>query len=770
MFSVLHRQLPVILLFFILSGKAYSQEPSVAERYEKATAMLPEMINPLLTNTIGSSSWLPDGRLLYALTDKNGTAFYVANPKKKSFTKLSDAQIIAEALSNASRRKIDPTDFRISGLGLSNNDKILSFSYRGSLYNFDLAANKLSAVEKTKTPASSFISPDGSKAAFIRDHNLWLFDLNTKKETQLTFDGVEDYGYATNNAGWTQSDGPVLLWSPDSKHIASFRQDARGVGKMFLASSKVGHPDLEAWAYPMPGDSVVFRVERIIINLDPSPSMVKLKMAPDIQRSTITDHIAGRGGILLDAEWSADSKQLAFVSTSRNHQSETLRIADPQTGEVRDVMNETVSTFYESGVDAINWRFLPESNEFIWYSERSNWGHLYLYDLKTGEVKKQITSGDWIVKELKKVDTKKRTLYFTAAGREKGDPYFDYLYRINMDGTGLTLLTPDSADHSVSVSDDGNFLIDTWSSPQQPPVTAIRNNQGKIVTTLATGDITALKASGWQPPIPFTVKARDGKTDLYGLMYTPTWMDSSKTYPVLNYIYPGPQTGSVGGRSFSPTHRDKQSLAELGFIVVELDAMGTPGRSHEFHAYYYGNMGDNGLPDQISGIRQLADRYGFLDTSKVGIWGHSGGGFASTRGILEYPDFYKVAVSAAGNHDNRTYEDDWGEKWQGLLTTDGKGTNYDNQANQNLAHNLKGKLLLAHGTMDNNVPPNNTMVLVDSLIAAGKDFDLLLLPNRRHGFYMEPYMIRKRWNYFVKNLRGEEPPADFNLQAPKRGF
>jgi dipeptidyl aminopeptidase/acylaminoacyl peptidase len=277
-------------------------------------------------------------------------------------------------------------------------------------------------------------------------------------------------------------------------------------------------------------------------------------------------------------------------------------------------------------------------------------------------------------------------------------------------------------------------------------------------------------ASDWKPPIPFTTKARDGVTDLHGLMYTPTDLDPTRKYPVVNYLYPGPQSGSVGSRSFSPSRRDHQALAELGFIVVEVDAMGTPGRSKAFHDAYFGNMGDNGLPDQITTIQQLASRHEYMDLDRVGIWGHSGGGFASTSGILRHPDFYKVAVSQAGNHDNRNYEDDWAEKWQGLLEEYDDGTtNYDNQANQLVAGNLQGKLLLAHGTMDNNVPPSNTMLVVDALIEANKDFDLILLPNRRHGFGNEPYMMRRRWDYFVTHLLGATPPPafEFGRQRPR---
>ena len=331
-----------------------------------------------------------------------------------------------------------------------------------------------------------------------------------------------------------------------------------------------------------------------------------------------------------------------------------------------------------------------------------------------------------------------------------------------MDGTGLKLLTPDNANHSISLSPSGQNFVDSYSTPVKPPVAEVRNMDGQKLLMVEKADISQLLEAGW---VPFSVKARDGKTDLYGLLFKPTNLDPTKKYPIVNYIYPGPQSGSVGSRSFSASRGDRQALAELGFIVISLDAMGTPMRSKSFHAEYYGNMGDNGLPDQITGMKQLAERFPWIDIDRAGITGHSGGGFASTDAILRYPDFFKVAVSGAGNHDNRNYEDDWGEKWQGLLEENEDGTtNYDNQANQLLAKNLKGKLLLAHGTMDSNVPMYNTLLVVNELIEANKDFDLVLFPNSRHGFRQGAYWQRRKWDYFVKHLLGAEPPQEYKFK------
>ena len=661
--------------------------------------------------------------------------------------------------------------------GVKHEDKIEN-------YQINLKTNKKSISKNKRTKSSpysrrngnEFLSPNGKLAAYIENYNLWVRNLSTNKKTQLTFDGKENYGYATNNAGWTKSKGPVLKWSPKSDKIATFRQDARGVGEMYLTTTNVGHPKLQAWKYALPGDDKIFEIERIIIDIK-SNNIVRLNMKNDFQRSTTTDHIAGRGGELLDTQWNKDGSKLAFISSSRDHKEAHLQIADSKTGNVSSIFKENVETYYESGVRGENWEVLFDSDEYIWYSEKDNWGHLYLYDLKTKKLKNRITEGEWLVRELMDIDTEKRELIFTAGGKENGNPYHVYLYKVNFDGTGLQCLTPEKGTHKINPSPDWNYFVTTYSTTSNPPVSILKNRNGEKITELSSSNSSELERNGWQKPIEFSVKARDNKTDLFGIMYVPSFYNENDKYPVLNYIYPGPQSGSVGNYSFVVARRDFQALSELGFVIVSVDAMGTPGRSKSFHDAYYGNMGDNGLPDNITTIEQLSKEYKAMDISRVGIWGHSGGGFASTAALLRYPDFYDVAVSSSGNHDNRNYEADWGEKWHGLLTplnlnsSDGKTdfdstkTNYDIQANQLLVENLKGKLLIAHGMLDDNVPPSNTMVVVDALIKANKDFDLLLFPNKRHGYGdLSNYMMRRKWDFFVKHLKGLDPPKNFSFK------
>ena len=684
--------------------------------YKRAEQFLSINLTHLVTDRITKQYWEENNQLVYQKVTTDGFETIVANP--------------------------------ISG------DKIVKTSFK----------------ETNDENNKEHLSPDGSKAAFIIDYNLWVRDTGNNNLTQLTFDGTKHYGYATNNAGWVRDDRPVLLWSPDSNKIATFRHDSRNVAEMYLVSTKVGHPELDAWKYPLPGDDSIFMIERIVLHLDDEPRMVKLNMPPDPHRSSTGDHVADRQGRFIDVEWNAQSDLLAFVSSSRDHKSAKLRLADPETGEIRDIYNETVATYYESGFINPNWRILHDRNEFIWYSEKDNWAHLYLHDLQTGKVKKQLTSGNWSVLDIQRVDESNGLIFFTAAHKEGGDPYFHYLYSLNLDKDEPKLLTPETANHSIEWSKSGEYFVDTFSTPNIVPTSVIRDKTGKIVMSLEKADASALIKKGWVAPETFVVKARDNLTDLYGLLYKPSNFDPKNSYPILNYIYPGPQAGSVGSRSFRAARRDKQAIAELGFIVVEVDAMGTPGRSKSFHDAYYGNMGDNGLPDQITTIKQLADERPWMDIQRIGGWGHSGGGYASTGAILRYPNFYKVAVSSAGNHDNRNYEDDWGEKWQGLLEessiidTNGKeilATNYDNQANQLLAKNLEGKLLLAHGMMDDNVPPSNTLLMVQALIEAEKDFDLVIFPEAKHGFGNSRYFMKKRWNYFVKHLHNIEPPENF---------
>ncbi|WP_316795823.1 S9 family peptidase [Pedobacter agri] len=705
--------LSITAIAFMATANA-QQKALTAKDYERAESFMAYNTSKYIDNAGVSPNWLEGDKFWFSLKNATGTQTFLVDPEKKT--------------------------------------KTLTTEYGSN-------SNTTPPPSRRRGGGNEILSPDGKKAILIKDYNLYVKDVASGKLTQLTTDGIKDYGYATDNAGWKHSDAPILRWSPDSKKITTFQQDQRNSKDMYLVTTNVGAPKLEAWKYPLPGDKEIATIRRVIINVE-NPKVISINIAPDQHRGTLSDDISS-SGTFDDIDWKADGSEVAFVSTSRDHKNEKFRIANATTGAVREVFEETVKTQFESGQGAINWRYLPASKEIIWYSERDNWGHLYLYDATSGKVKNQITKGDWVVTRVLKVDEKTRTIYFIANGQDKLNPYFGHFYKIGLDGKKLTDLTPEPGNHMVSFSPSEKYFIDNYSQPNVPAIVALRDVNGKLITELAKTDVTRLTATGWKAPTPVSVKAGDGKTDIYGLIFTPNKMEAGKKYPVIDYIYPGPQGGSMGSWSFSASRGDHQALAELGFIVVVIEGTSNPGRSKSYHDMSYGNMAENTLPDQITAIKQLATKYP-IDTAKVGIWGHSGGGFATAAAMFRYPDFFKVGISESGNHDNRNYEDDWGERYNGLA----ENVDYEAQANQTYAKNLKGKLMLVHGLMDDNVPPYNTLLVVEALQKANKSFDLVIFPNSAHGYGpYSAYMMRRRWDYFVQHLLGAEPPKDYKMQG-----
>ena len=709
------------ILAIIQANAQYNGKTFTTADYDNAVKMLSAKTNKLVFKTSVRPNWMDDGTFWYSQQTKEGKEYVFINPGKKIRKTASSYGILFPG-------KTEPK-----------------------------------ATAPVWQAPTEVLSPDNTKAAFIRNWNLWVKDVKTNAEKQLTFDGTEDYGYATDNAGWTHSEKPILLWSPDSKKIATFQQDQRHVKNMYLVKTKVGAPELEQWKYPLPGDSAIIMINRVVIEVD-NPKLIRFKMNADARRSTLCDDIACNGS-LSDTYWSKDGTQVAFVSVSRDHKKSNLRVANALTGDVRDVFEETVATQYESGQGEVNWKFLPASNEFIWYSERNNYGHLYLYDLTTGKLKNQITNGNFTITKVIEIDESKRSILFEACG-SGSNPYFKNYYSINFNGKNFKRLSTADGNHSISFSPNKKYFIDTYSTPNTPPQIILSDAKGKKIMDLETADITALQASGWQAPIPFSVRSANDEFDLYGLLYLPPHIDSTKKYPVINQIYPGPQGGTIGYWGFSASRSDCNALAQLGFIVVQIEGSCNPYRSKAFHDACYGNMAINTLPDQISGIKQLQKRYGFFDLDHVGVWGHSGGGFATASALFKYPEFYKVGIAESGNQDNRNYEDDWGERYIGLLVKDATGkSNYEDQANQVYANNLKGKLLLIHGGMDDNVPPYNTYLVADALIKANKSFDMLIIPNARHGYGRDSYYaMRRRWDYFIENLMGGKTPDNYVIK------
>ena len=800
------RPVLVALAAGLLTALAVAQSAPrtfTAADYSRAAEFLGTATNRLVFANSIRPSWLPDGRFWYEVTSPSGNQYVLVDPSRATREPAFDATRVAAALSTASGATVTPADLAVTALSFSADGRSVSFNSGRHRWKCDRQGSSCARDPNPAPPEiggrggragrggagrgngqpPQSLSPDGKRAVFIRDWNLWMRDIATRQETQLTTDGVENFGYATDNAGWTSSDRPIVLWSPDSTKVATFQQDQRGVGKLYLVPVMIGHPTLTTQIYPLPGDKIITTIERVIIDLPAdgqAARVVRLQMPPDQHRSTTSDNLAWAPD--QDVQWSADGSHLAFISTSRDHKDEHLRVADASTGAVREVYEETDATQYEGGQGGSNFRYLPESNEFLWYSQRARvpgaeggtaagLGQLYLYDLNTGQLKRQVSSPrDGNVDSVVRLDPKTRQVYYLATAVPGANPYYVHLYRASLDSGRSQLLTPEPANHTVAFSPDGNFFTDTYSTPVDPPITLLRNSSGKLVLRLDKADITRLVATGWKPPVQIQVKDRNGIADIYGLMFTPFQLEPGRKYPIINHIYPGPQTGSVGSRNFSAAHGDAEALAQLGFVVVELDGLGTPWRGQKFHDAYYGNMKDNTLPDQVAGMRDLASKYSFIDLDKAGIYGHSGGGDATADAMFRFPDFFKVGIAESGNHDQREYEDDWGERYMGLDAPTANGeTTYTGQSNEEAAKNLKGHLLLAHGTMDNNVPMNNTLMVVDALIKANKDFDLLLLPNQPHGYGSDSnYMMRRRWDYFVRYLAGDVPPHEYQFPEPPR--
>jgi len=770
-----------LLATIVFATPTFAQSGQMtAADYDRAVSFLGPNLTGLMIGGTVNPTWLPDGRFWYRAQTATGSEFRLVSPAAKRMAPAFDHQRLATSLGSASGTSVNATQLPFQTITFSTRLDSVSFDVGDRRFRCDVAGHACVAAGaaagggrggrggragggggggRGNAAPTVAMSPDGKSAAFVRNWNLWVRNVATGQERALTTDGVKDFGYATDNAGWRTGDRPMILWSPDSKKIATQQQDERNVGEMHLLTTAVGHPTLRSWKYPLPGDSVVAMIHRVIIEAE-TGRIVRLQMPPDYHRSTLGDDIS-----MSDYNWSPDGAQLALVSTGRDHKDAVLKVADANTGAVRTVMTEKVATHYESRT---GWRVLWATNEVLWYSQRDDWGQLYLYDLNSGALKNQVTSGEGPVTDIARLDEKTRTLWFGANGREPGqDPYFRHYYRVGLDGKNAVSLTPDDGMHDMQLAPDGKFLVDSYSRPDVPPVVNLRDAAGKLVMPLEKADIAPLVANGWKPPIPITVKAADGKTDLYGLMFRPTNFDSTKKYPIINNAYPGPQSGSTGSRAFTSARGDRQALAELGFIVVTIDGRGTPGRSKSFHDAYYGAMGrDNTIPDQVAGMKDLARRYSWIDIDKAAMWGHSGGGFITADAMFRFPDFFKVGIAESGNHDQRNYEDDWGERYQGLLVRENGSDNYAAEANQLQAKNLKGKLLLAHGTLDNNVPPQNTELVVDALIKANKDFDLLMIPNAAHGYANAGnYMMRRRWDYFVRWLLDKEPPKGYEIRT-----
>ncbi len=660
-------------------------------------------------------------------------------------------------------------------------------------------ATKLEKADPAPPAAGLLVSPDGTRAVFVRDFDLWLRELASGEERRLTHDGeayfaygkLPDLSFSTiprRHAGVVLPPNAVE-WSPDSCRLIVARLDERGLGSYPLLESVPvaggARPVVHELRIALPGDRNQPKTHRSLIDVvDAQQRSFELPEGRDYQI------VNGMG-------WSGDRRYYYFCGTNGRNEAGCFEL-DATTAAVRPVLIETNASFIflnNTVYSAPNVRLLAGTNELVWFSERDGWGHLYLYEVRSGALKNRITRGDWLVRDIMHVDEKRRLIYFTAGGREPGrNPYYRHLYRVGFDGRGLQLLTPEDADHEltqplpealarilgddsdvVSVSPDGRYFVDTWSTVDRPPVSVLRSTDGRLIATLETADATALYAMGWQPPEPFVAKAADGVTDLYGMLYKPTRFDRNLKYPVIEHLYGGPQT-TVTPRTFMEAvmSRNLYAQRELGFVMVVMDVRGTVQRSKAFQDYLYRNFADWMIEDHVAVLKQLGARHAFMDLDRVGVQGHSFGGYGSARALLARPDFYKVAVSSAGSHNLQgmypieafvgpaVYSDGSAVNPNGIEIP----INLKNADNATLAPRLRGKLLLAYGDLDENAYPAVTLQFADALIKANKSFDLVYLPNRTHDFSRDVYFVRRTWDYFVEHLLGAEPPDNYSIKAP----
>jgi dipeptidyl-peptidase-4 len=591
-------------------------------------------------------------------------------------------------------------------------------------------------------------SPDGKWEAVVRGDNLFLRDSGTGAEERLTYDANPNDSYARNaefarginmefDTRDAETPAPEVFWSPDSKHLVAMRLKPGTQRRVYQVESSPDdqlQPKLQSYPYLKAGDQVPIS----------KPHLFDVTAKKEIP---VADTLYPNPWSIDDVRWSPDSSRFGFLYNQRGHQALRIIAVDAQTGVAQPIVDEESKTFIDYSGKFYS-EYLDDTGEIIWMSERDGWNHLYLYDAKTGEVKNQITKGDWVVRRVDFVDKAKRQIWFQAGGMVAGqDPYYIQCCRVNFDGSGLTVLTEGDGTHTAQFSPDRAFLLDTWSRVDSPPVTELRRgDNGKLVSKLETADASALFASGWKPPEPFAAKGRDGVTDIYGVIWRPENFDANKKYPVVEEIYAGPQD-SFAPKAFRSSYTE-QELVDHGFIVVQLDGMGTANRSRKFHDVCWKNLKDAGFPDRVLWIKAAAAKHPEMDLTRVGIYGTSAGGQDALRGLLDYGDFYKAGVADSGCYDNRMDKIWWNEQWMGWPVDE----SYTRSSCTPDAHKLQGKLLLMVGEMDQNVDPASTMQVVNALIKADKDFDLLDMPGAGHGVARTPYGWRRLQEFFVRNL------------------
>ena len=741
----------VTTILILTSLQVVAQDP-VREAYERAERFgSPEMAR-LVRGASVQPHWIGDGpRFWYLNQFGDEREFILVDPEKAERKPAFDHERLAGALSKATGTKHDGRKLPFSSIVFDAGRRALVFRAGSQWWRCDLTTYECASTEAPKTDTrpdrqptrrrqaperQPGVSPDGKMRVEVRNHNLFLRELPDGLETPLTTDGVPENRYGEPR------------WSPNSRYVVALRTQPGELLPMYAIESTPLdslRPKLRQYGYALPGDKLDVH-EMWVFD-------TQLKKAAKVE----TDPIDSAG--MPDLRWKPDGKRFTYEQPYRAFRRERVVEVNAATGSARAIIDETTTTFVYPPVRFIH--YLDSTSEILWTSQRDGWNHIYLFDAETGEVKSRVTSGEWVVRRIEKVDEQARQILFAASGREPDrDPYLLHYYHVNFDGSGLICLTPGDGEHSIRFSPDGEYYLDTYSRVDLPPITELRRtSDGSLVCELEKADASALLATGWRMPEPFVAKGRDGKTDIWGVIFRPSNFDPERKYPVIEDIYAGPQ-GAFVPKTFS-AQRGMQGLAELGFIVVKIDGMGTANRSKAFHDVAYKNLGDSGFPDRILWMKAAAEKYPYMDLTRVGIYGSSAGGYNAARALIAHPEFYKVAVAMSGNHDHRTDKVWWNELWMGYPV----GPHYAEQSNVEQAAKLQGKLLLVHGELDDNVNPSAaTMRFADALIKANKDFDMLIVPGAGHGF--GPYVTRRMWDFFVRHLLGVEPPHEYVMKGP----
>jgi dipeptidyl aminopeptidase/acylaminoacyl peptidase len=772
---------------FILLFTAFLQPASAQQaNFEMAERFTSQMMEKMTGSTAVDPHWIEEqNRFWYSYETPAGKKWYFVDAEEGEKRPLFNRKRLAAQLTEMLNRPFNHKDLELNEFEYNTKDELFTFHVDSINFTYQLKKDQLIKGDSLKADQElqwATFSPDSSWIAYAKNHNLYLMraDDPDSTEYQLTEDGERWYSFQAD-AGDTTSNKKlksVAHWFEDSNKLYAKRIDQREVDELWVINSLKERPELETYKYPMPGEDNVPQHEVWAFRADTLNHTQGVQLEtdhPEWEDEAIGGAFFNNGGIYTGS----NSDYLYMLRRNREWNKIDVLKSNTETGQTEVLFTEESKPYFNTFLS--NLAIINDGEEFIWWSERSGWGQYYLYD-NDGQLKNRITNGYYTAGDIVKIDTTARTLYFEAYGKEEDmNPYYAQLYKVNFDGSDIERLTPEDANHEISASDKGNFFVDNYSRVDLPTRSVLRNEDGDIITTLEKTDISRMQEAGWQAPETFNVKAADDATDIYGVMWKPFNFDSTKSYPIISYVYPGPQTEPF---PIGFSHEDETALAQLGFIVVAMGQRGgSPIRSKYYHNYGYGDLRDYPLADNKYGLEQLAARHSYIDLDRVGIYGHSGGGFMSTAALLTYPDFYDVSVSSAGNHDNNVYNMWWSEIHDGVEgvkrktqaenpASDSVKSEIDFQStietNIDLAGNLKGNLLLVHGTVDDNVHPANTIRLANALIKHHKKFDFMMLPGQRHGFGdFSAYFERMLWRYFAEHLLGDYRPDEIDYNIPE---